>query len=453
MHIDFLLDRMKEANDATAIVWNGKSFSYRALVENIALWTRRLAERTIPKGATVSVHSDFSPNSVALLLALIEHNAIVVPLTESLGSSVKEYEDIANVEHSITIDVGTDEWSIAKREAHPENHNLVQALKQGGKPGLVVFSSGSSGKTKATLHDFTKLLRKFEVQRPTRVTLAFLLFDHLGGINTILHILSNKGCLVTVQKRQPEPVCEAIEKYKVQILPTSPTFLSLMMLSEAYKNYDLSSLEKITYGTEPMPEFTLKRLVEVFPKISLQQTYGLSEVGVLRTRSKASDSLWVKVGGEGFQTRVVDGLLEIRADSAMLGYLNAPSPFTEDGWMRTYDAVEVDGDYIKILGRRSEMINVGGAKVYPAEVESLILEMEGVDDVTVRGETHPITGQIVVADIKLKTTESPLEFKKRMHAFLRGRVESFKIPQRCKLVSHELYSRRIKKQRFHEASL
>lgn len=93
-----------------------------------------------------------------------------------------------------------------------------------------------------------------------------------------------------------------------------------------YKKFDLSSLQTVTYGTEVMPESTLKRFHALYPNIKLQQTYGLSEVGILRSKSKSSDSLWVKVGGEGFETRIVDGLLEIKAKSAMLGYLNAPVP-------------------------------------------------------------------------------------------------------------------------------
>ena len=97
------------------------------------------------------------------------------------------------------------------------------------------------------------------------------------------------------------------------------------------------------------------------------QTYGLSELGILRSKSKGPDSLWVKVGGEGFETRVIEGLLEVKAKSAMLGYLNAPSPFTEDGWFKTGDSVLTDGEFIKILGRESEIINVGGEKVYPME--------------------------------------------------------------------------------------
>src|SRR5690606_14521139 len=146
-------------------------------------------------------------------------------------------------------------------------------------------------------------------------------------------------------------------------LPTTQTFLNLTLLGKAWEGLDLSSLQLITYGTEPMPEATLKAVHERFPEVQLLQTYGLSELGILRSKSRSSDSLWVKVGGEGFETRIVDGLLEIKAQSAMLGYLNAPSPFTPDGWFRTGDAVEVDGEWLRILGRKSEMINVGGEKV------------------------------------------------------------------------------------------
>ena len=89
-----------------------------------------------------------------------------------------------------------------------------------------------------------------------------------------------------------------------------------------------------------------------------------------------------------YKTRIIDGNLQIKAESAMLGYLNAPSPFTEDGWFITGDEVLQKGDYIKILGRRSEIINVGGEKVYPAEVESVIQELDFVSDVEIYAEKN-----------------------------------------------------------------
>jgi acyl-CoA synthetase (AMP-forming)/AMP-acid ligase II len=259
--------------------------------------------------------------------------------------------------------------------------------------------------------------------------------------------LSNAGLIVTVSDRSPDGVLKAVEKYKVELLPTSPTFINLILLSEAYERYDISSLKTVTYGTEPMPESTLKRFNQLFPDIKLLQTYGLSEVGILRSKSRSSDSLWVKVGGEGFETRVIDGMLEIKAKSAMLGYLNAPSPFTEDGWFKTGDAVEVDGEYIKILGRKSEIINVGGEKVYPQEVENVILEIDNVAEVMVYGEKNPIIGNIVCTKVRLQKNENKKDFTNRLKIYCAEKLKGYKVPVKVQIDYEEQYSERFKKNR------
>lgn len=328
---------------------------------------------------------------------------------------------------------------------HSANHEYYQQLRNMNHPGLILFSSGSTGKSKAAVHDLSGILEKFKTPRHALRSITFLLYDHIGGVNTMLYNLSNAGCIVTVQGRSPDEVLDVVEKYGVELLPTSPTFINLILLSEAYKRFDLSCLKTVTYGTEPMPESTLKKFHKLFPQIRLLQTYGLSEVGILRSKSKTSDSLWVKVGGEGFETRIVDGILQIKAKSAMLGYLNAPSPFTDDGWFHTDDAVEVDGEYVKILGRKSEIINVGGEKVYPAEVESVIQEMADIEEVTVYGEKNPITGNIVCAKVNLLHYEEPKKFPSKLKKFCRERLKSYKIPVKVKVIDEKQHSERFKK--------
>src|SRR5215813_819760 len=212
-------------------------------------------------------------------------------------------------------------------------------------------------------------------------TLNFLLFDHWGGLNTLLHCLANRSPVALLESRMPHQVCELMERHQLELLPASPTFLNMLLLSRAYEGRDLSALRLITYGSEPMPPATLAGLRAAFPQVELRQTYGLIELGVLRAKSQGSDSLWVKVGGDGYDLRVVDGILQIKADSAMLGYLNAPSPFTEDGYFITGDRVDLNGEYMRFLGRESELINVGGQKVFPAEVEEVLLESELVEEV------------------------------------------------------------------------
>jgi len=445
MHIDFLLDVFRRNSVKDAVVWLDQASSYAWLVDAVGRWTEFLRDRAVAPGTVVSLEADFSPTSIALLLALVEHGAIIVPLTPSVEAKKPEFREIAQVE--ATIAVAADDRAHLQRTGVVATHDLIMGLRSSGRPGLVLFSSGSTGTSKAAVHDFVPLLEKFKVPRHSLRTLTFLLFDHIGGVNTLLYVLSNAGCVVTVPSRSPEVVCAAIEKHRVQLLPTSPTFINLLLASEAYEHHDLSSLEMVTYGTEVMPESTLERFHRRFPRVRLLQTYGLSEVGILRSQSKSADSLWVKVGGDGFETRVVDGLLQIRARSAMLGYLNAPTPFTADGWLPTGDAVDVDGEYLRIRGRQSELINVGGEKVYPAEVESVLQSMEGVKDVTVSGEANPITGQMVTAKVKLTTAETLPEFRKRMRLFCLDKLPTFKIPQKVVLVTEAMHGERFKKLR------
>ena len=445
MHIDFLKEIFNQNENKDAIVWRDEAYSYGWLLARLNEWQETIEREKLRQGTVAALEADFSPNSVALFLALIDSGCVVVPLTNSVEAKKTEFLHIAQGELRFAVDQD-DEVKLTQLP-NSSDHELYLKLKQLKHPGLVLFSSGSTGKSKAAVHDFVSLLEKFRRPRHALRTLTFLLYDHIGGLNTMLYVLSNGGCIVAVQDRSPHAVLGAVEKHKVELLPTSPTFINLILLSEAFKSYDLSSLKTVTYGTEPMPESTLKRFHELFPNIQLLQTYGLSEVGILRSKSKSSDSLWLRVGGEGFETRIVDGILQIKAESAMLGYLNAPSPFTEDGWFDTGDSVEVEGEYIRILGRKSEVINVGGEKVHPAEVESVIQEIANVAEVTVYGEKNPIVGNIVCAKVNLLEEEDHKSFAVRLKRRCRERLQNYKVPLKVLIVDQKQHSERFKKVR------
>jgi acyl-CoA synthetase (AMP-forming)/AMP-acid ligase II len=289
---------------------------------------------------------------------------------------------------------------------------------------------------------------KFRKPGPRMVAIAFLMLDHFGGINTVLAILGGLGTVVTVRDRSVVSVCRAIEDHQVEVLPTTPSFLNMLVRSDALERFDLGSLKRITYGTEVMPQQTLDRVSRAFPGVLLQQTYGLSELGVLRSRSRDDGSLWVRVGGDGFQTKVVNGILWIKSDYAMVGYLNAPNPFDTDGWFNTEDLVEVDGDWLRILGRDSDLINVAGQKVYPAEVEQVILEIDNIRDVVVYGEAHPLLGQIVVAKVATVEPETAALLKQRIRRACAHQLAAFKLPTKVVVANEaEFYSARMKKRR------
>ncbi len=442
MFIDFLIQKFEKEKDKDALIWKDKIFSYGNLADSIHKWKQKLDGEFSLKGNTVALEGDFSPNTISLLLALIEKECIIIPLNYGKKNR-QELMDISLPEYSVTV--GSNDEAVLTRNSYNADNDLYRILRERGHPGLVLFSSGTSGAPKAAVHDFTGLLEKFKTARNPFRTLNFLLFDHWGGLNTMFHTLSNGGTLIFPSGRSPDEVCALIEKYKAELLPVSPTFLNLLLISEAYKRFNLSSLKVISYGTEAMSLATLNNVKEIFPDVKLHQTYGLIEVGVMRTKSKDDGSLWLKLGGEGYQTRVVDNILQIKSHSAILGYLNYPSPFTDDGWFVTGDYVEVDGDYFKILGRKSEIINVGGEKVYPSEVENVIKEINNVADVNVFGDKNPITGNIVCAEVSMIKTEDKSEFKKKIRNHCRERLQSFKIPSRINIVDKLKYSERFKK--------
>lgn len=444
--IAFLRERFAAAGAAPAMVWRDRERSYAWLVESLDAWRAHLDDTGVAPGDVVALTADFSPRSAAALLALWERECIVVPLRRAMEGPRAALLATAEADVEVTID--DDEAHRTTRLARPATpHPLFQKLREAGRPGLVLFSSGSSGAPKGIVHDATLLLEKFKTARHARSTLAFLSFDHIGGINTLLHVLSNGGTVVTVADRQPATVCAAIDRYGVRVLPTSPTFLNLLLLSGALEAFSLASLETITYGTEVMPEETLARLHARLPRVKLQQTYGLSEVGILRSKSESSGSLWVRLGGEGIETRVRNGMLEIRSPSTMVGYLNAPTPLTDDGWFMTGDVVDERDGFLRIHGRRSDLINVGGEKVFPAEIENVLLQMEGVVDAAVHGEPHAILGRIVVATVHLSTGETLPAFRARMTQFCRPRMEPYKVPQKVIVSKEPLGGDRFKKRR------
>ncbi len=443
MSIEFMIEKFEEQSEQAALIWRGEEVTYSLLLDRIHAARLLLTEHGVDKGQVVSLHADFTPMSIALLLTLIERGCIIVPLNRAAHTEAEaRMLDIAHVEHVLRVD--HQEEVTADRRVTEPTPPLLATLLERGVPGLVLFTSGSTGEPKGVVHDFSKLLVKFQAPgRPMRI-ISFLLFDHWGGLNTMFHTLANGGTVLCVEDRAPDRVCRLIEDHRAEVLPASPTFLRMLLLSEGYRGRDLSSLKVITYGTEPMPKSTLDRLNEVFPDVKIKQTYGLIELGVMRTQSRGSDSLWTKIGGEGYDYRIVDGKLEIKAESAMLGYLNAPSPFTEDGWFITGDRVEVDGDYVHILGRESEQINVGGEKVFPVEVESVICEVQNVAEAIVYSESNSLVGKMICADVSLLSDEPTKEVVKRIKSHCYSKLERYKVPVKIRVVADISHSDRFK---------
>jgi long-chain acyl-CoA synthetase len=437
-----LLEPLLQFQGREALIWRDRPILFDELLAGVRAWREILLPHGLGRGACVAFRGEFSPQTVMLLLALFEADCIAVPLTRAGAEPVDARLAIAAAD--ALIDFGNDDQWQLRRLSPPRPPPLLLQLRASAHPGLILFSSGSTGEVKASLHDATRLLERHRQARRSYRCIGFLLLDHIGGLNTLASTLFGGGTLIAVADRSVATVCDAIARHRAEVLPTTPTFLTMLLIADAPRRRDLSSLSLITYGTEPMPQTVLSALRAALPRVRLKQTYGLTEVGILATRTDDAGSLWMRVGGAGFETQVRDGVLWIRARGAMLGYLNAPSPFDADGWLCTGDVVEQDGDYIRICGRRSEVINVGGEKVFPAEVENIILATDNIAEAAVMGMPSPVTGQVVVAYVRLVADEPAHQVEARVLAQCRRHLPEFKVPALVEVAAHALHSPRFK---------
>ena len=439
--MSFILEKFKSFNSKNAIVFEDRIYTYEEFVKQIKDYKDILDKHNISSKVVV-ILGDYSFYNLALFFALYENKNIIVPIT----SNIKKVQDDFIKESFCETIIKTDEKNLLIQNLKTTfSHNMIDNLREKNSSGLILFSSGSTGKPKAMIHNLDTLIDSFKDKKEKSMNmLVFLMFDHIGGLNTVFNALCMGACLIIPKIKDAKTICELIEKYKIMVLPSSPTFLNLILISQEYKNYDLSSLRMITYGTETMPQSLLLKLKEVFPKVKFLQTFGTSETGISTTSSKSSNSLFMKLEDINGEYKIVENELWLRSKTQVLGYLNASmDSFTSDGWFKTGDLVEVDGEYIKIIGRAKEVINVGGQKVLPSEIESIILEMEEISDCMVYAEQNAITGQTVVCDVVLnKEVEN---IKKRVRVFCKDRLDAYKIPTKVNVVDKTNFSDRFKK--------
>jgi acyl-coenzyme A synthetase/AMP-(fatty) acid ligase len=446
----FLLQNTDEFLDNKIFIKSiNSNRTYGELKKNILCNFESLNNQKINPGDVVAIVGDYCFETISLFFALHLNKCIIVPITNLVEKEIDYRIQAAQIKHAFYLQ--SDLTFIKKEYSYLSISNLVQNFLNTKNSGLILFSSGSSGIPKAMLHNLDHLIDSYnDKKNKNLVFLIFLLFDHIGGLNTLLNAIAMGCSIVIPESRDPEYICRLIEKLQINILPSSPTFLNLILISGAHKKYSLDSLKLITYGTESMPEELLNRLKLEMPFIKLIQTFGTSETGIANVISKSSSSNFIKFDDPNCEYKIVDGELWLKSKTQIMGYLNSSNDkFTDDGWFKTGDLVEEsEGGYMRITGRSSDIINVGGLKVLPDEVETVLLGIDGIKDVLVYSKNNPITGQIVAAQLVIDENKIKKEnIKATIRAFCIKKLDSYKVPVYIEIVSSVNYSDRYKKNR------
>ncbi|MCU8069533.1 ANL family adenylate-forming protein [Shewanella sp. SM32] len=446
--MSWFIEHFRFLADKPAIVDSQGAFTYAQLATQIDVYKNYL-DVQFDDSQVVVILSDYNFNAVALFFALLQKKSIIAPIVSNNKEEIDKRFCVVNPDFIIKLnDHG--EVHVENKSNDLDRHQMLQTLCFNKQPGLVLFSSGSTGEPKAMIHNLDSLANSYQGKKQKNINmLVFLMFDHIGGLNTLLNTLAMGAKVVFPNTRNPDDIAALIEAHQIHVLPSSPTFLNMMLMARVQERFNLSSLKMITYGTESMPESLLKKIKMFFPRTKLLQTFGTSETGIAQTSSRSSDSLQMKFDDPNLECKIVDGELWLKSKTQVIGYLNASMEcFTDDGWFKTGDLVEeLDSGYLKIKGRAKEIINVGGEKVLPAEVESVILELDIVDDCMVYSEKNSITGQMVAVQIVLHDGALEKEAKKTIQAYCRTKLDTYKVPARFKFVDKTSFGERFKKLR------
>ena len=438
-----LYDQLKQYAELgfTAIRNVKEDISYTQLIQKINIYRNMLSEK-YPEAKTIILYGDYDLRSISILWASLMDNRIVMPIT---STSIQSLELINLIDADLEI------YSKEMKYCyHPNNKKkvIIREMLELNKSGLILLSSGTTGVPKAVLHDSDKLLKKYIYSKKRYTTIGLMLFDHIAGIDTLFYVLSSGGSLIIPQEKSIDNILTTMSQLLVEVLPASPSLIQLLLMDDRFNINYLSSLKVITIGSERINDNLNSRLQERFGgKVELIQKYGITEIGTPATITRDNDPRYIKFKSGLIDYKIDDNVLYIKSPSSMVGYLSPDQSIPFDGWFNTQDQVEVDGEWIKILGRVSDIINVGGQKVYPAEVETVLQSMDNVINVAVYGKCNLIMGSVVAAKVCLDSNETALEFKKRMREFCKDKLQTYKIPSIVEIVDEVKISDRYKKVR------
>jgi len=307
-----------------------------------------------------------------------------------------------------------------------------QPLSPVSESRLVLFTSGTSGPPKPAVHTWKSLASAVRYDERLCGRCWLLSYDpaKFAGLQVILQGLLSGGRLAIPDEPTPEAVGRALIEHRVQFASGTPTFWRMLLHGSRREELARAELVQITLGGEPVGQGVLDALREAFPNTRITHIYASTEMG---TCFSVSD------GRAGFPRSYVadpslpcrlsiadDGELLIQSQRAMSGYLTPTAD--PSGWFATGDFVEVRGDRVMFVGRKSDAINVGGNKVLPFQVEEVIRAVPGVADVRVHGIASSVVGQLVAADVCPVSGADRQSLRGQILVRCRGQLAKHQVP-------------------------
>ncbi|MGE7090241.1 class I adenylate-forming enzyme family protein [Lysinibacillus sp. NPDC048646] len=316
---------------------------------------------------------------------------------------------------------------------------VMQRIKDIENWQLTLYTSGTTGRPKKMSHSFHTLTRNVKLHRKFDNDVWAFAYNptHMAGLQVFFQAFLNQNTLIYVFGESMKRVSELIEDYEVTNISATATFYRNALPYLQGNTY--SKVKKVTFGGEKFDLFLEDKLKDVFPNAKMINIYASTEAGSLFTAQSDTFEIreehrrWVKITTQQ----------ELCIHCSLLGH--SASLSLEDEWFHTGDLVEmVDETHFKFLSRQSDMINVGGYKVNPLEVENLLVQVPGVIDIVVKSKKNSVTGELLVADVIKGDDADEKELKRELKQFAATHLQEWKVPRIIKFVD-ELPSTRTGK--------
>lgn len=478
-----LLQRAVREVPAKEAVYDGyQRISYQQLYENVQLLASSLAAKGIQKGDRMIV---FLPNwqeFVSIYFAAATLGAILVPaniryrreelqyiLVHSgakaifIGEGLSHFEFLeefkndraTELEHIFTVRFKKD--SYLSYDELLAAGNLSKVPQVSIDPGediiSILYTSGTTGVPKGAMLTHKNFVHTAVISAQYMKCTSddvFLIvvpaFHCFGLIPGILSAVSVMGKMVLMEEFKAEQTLKMIEQEKISVHHGVPTMFILELNHPSFKKYDLSSLRTGIIAAAPCPEEIVRR-IRTEMGCDIVVSYGMTESSTTITMTDFDDDDYLRsetVGRPlpGAEIKIVDenrnevppgvvGEIAVRSYGIMKGYFGSPEKtreaLDENGWYYSGDLGTVDENgYVRIKGRKKEMIIRGGYNIYPREIEEHLYKHPAVLDVAIVGLPDTVLGEVTCAAIKLKPGKK--EDEQSIKEYLSDLVADYKVP-------------------------
>ena len=416
--------QLEDVPDELAFISPTEQRSWLRLKQDIESQAARLQSLS---GHRVGVLLAPSLDSITQLLSLAAVGAHVFLI---------EFDTAANNVDQWGTDFG---WAVVFEANGSQRHLSSHSATTSKTNAVTILTSGTTGKPKAVQHTWESLTRPVRKTSQGQRWLLTYRPNLYAGLQVLLQCLVNHGALVVPAfGTSAEDVATLAHDAQVEFASATPSYWRWLLTLADTDTLKRIPLKQITLGGEAVDQPTLDALKNVFRKTRLVHIYATTELGrcfsVTDGKAGFPTKFLEATSDDGIQMKIEDAELVVRSANAMSRYDRSDAVCPQDDWFHTGDLVTYDGDRVHFVGRKSDMINVGGNKVYPMEVENVVRSVAGVADVRIYGEASSIMGQLVKCDLVVAGGFDPASVEKAVREKTLELLNSYQRPRFISIV-------------------